>query len=217
MEYSRNFVDNIRASEFNERAKGIADWIEENKDKEEWAKDPNAYEMTNVFLFAGKYASEGKDVNLETIERIWSLRKGDFERCGIQANNFIYQICEQSYKSAMSKRALVTDENSHSALREMARIGLYLMQQKREKGQDIDYNNFGELMNLIENSKSLKQGYPILHGELKFENNLNILYRIQRIHLNEQSREELDDMYNEYKNMQQRENRGNQPPNDEGR
>ena len=58
----KNFVDNIRASEFNERAKGIADWIEENKDNE-WAKDPNAYEMTNVFLFAGKYASEGKDIN----------------------------------------------------------------------------------------------------------------------------------------------------------
>lgn len=49
MEYSRNFVNNIRSSEFNERAKGIANWIEENKDKEEGAKDPNAYEMTNVF------------------------------------------------------------------------------------------------------------------------------------------------------------------------
>lgn len=216
MEYSRNFVDNIRASEFNERAKGIADWIEENKDKE-WAKDPNAYEMTNVFLFAGKYASEGKDINLETIERIWNLRKGDFEGCDIQENNFIYQICEQSYKSAMSKRALVTDENSHSALRKMAGIGLYLMQQKREKGQDIDYNNFGELMNLIEDAKSLKQGYPMLESKLKFGNNLNMLYKIQRIHLNEHSKEELDDMYNEYKNMQEKENRGNQPPNDEGR
>ena len=216
MEYSRNFVDNIRASEFNESAKGIADWIEENKDNE-WAKDPNAYEMTNVFLFAGKYASEGKDINLETIERIWNLRKGDFEGCDIQENNFIYQICEQSYKSAMSKRALVTDENSHSALRKMAGIGLYLMQQKREKGQDIDYNNFGELMNLIEDAKSLKQGYPMLEIKLKFGNNLNMLYKIQRIHLNENSKEELDDMYNEYKNMQEKENRGNQPPNDEGR
>lgn len=217
MEYSRNFVDNIRSSEFNERAKGIADWIEENKDKEEGAKDPNAYEMTNVFLFAGKYAFEGKDVNLETIERIWNLRKGDFERCGVQTNNFIYQICEQSYKSAMSKRALVNDESSHSALRKMAGIGLYLMQQKRENGQDIDYNNFGELMDLIEDAKQLKQRHPILHGELKFENNLNMLYRIQRIHLNEQSRVELDNMYNEYKSMKEKENRGNETPSGDGR
>lgn len=217
MEYSRNFVNNIRSSEFNERAKGIADWIEENKDKEEGAKDPNAYEMTNVFLFAGKYASEGKDVNLETIERIWNLRKGDFERCGVQTNNFIYQICEQSYKSAMSKRTLVNDESSHSALRKMAGIGLYLMQQKRENGQDIDYNNFGELMDLIEDAKQLKQRHPILHGELKFENNLNMLYRIQRIHLNEQSRVELDNMYNEYRNMQEKENRENQTPSGDGR
>ena len=217
MEYSRNFVNNIRSSEFNERAKGIADWIEENKDKEEGTKDPNAYEMTNVFLFAGKYASEGKDVNLETIERIWNLRKGDFERCGVQTNNFIYQICEQSYKSAMSKRALVNDESSHSALRKMAGIGLYLMQQKRENGQDIDYNNFGELMDLIEDAKQLKQRHPILHGELKFENNLNMLYRIQRIHLNEQSRVELDNMYNEYRNMQEKENRENQTPSGDGR
>lgn len=217
MEYSRNFVDNIRSSEFNDRAKGIADWIEENKDKEEWAKDPNAYEMTNVFLFAGKYAYEGKDVNLETIERIWNLRKGDFERCGVQTNNFIYQICEQSYKSAMSKRALVTDESSHSALRKMAGIGLYLMQQKREKGQDIDYNNFGELMDLIEDAKELKQRHPILHDELKFGNNLNMLYKIQRINLNEQSRVELDNMYNEYRNMQEKENRENQTPSGDSR
>lgn len=217
MEYSRNFVDNIRSSEFNERAKGIADWIEENRDKEEWAKDPNAYEMTNVFLFAGKYASEGKDVNLETIERIWNLRKGDFERCGVQTNNFIYQICEQSYKSAMSKRALVTDESSHRSLRKMAGLGLYLMQQKREKGQDIDYNNFGELMDLIEDAKELKQRHPILHDELKFENNLNMLYKIQRIHLNEQSRVELDNMYNEYRNMKEKENRENQNQSGDGR
>lgn len=209
MEYSRNFTDNIRASEFNERVQGIANWIQENKEKEEGAKDPNAYEMTNVFLFAGKYSSEGKDINLETVEKIWNLRKGDFERCGIQNNNFIYKICEQSYNSAVLGRPLVSDESSHSALRKMAGIGLYLMQQRREKGQDIDYNNFGELMDLIDDAKELKQRYPKLHSELKFENNLNMLYRIQRTHLNEQSKAELDDMYNEYKNTQVKQNEGN--------
>lgn len=217
MEYSRNFADNIQVSDFNQRVQGIANWIQENREKEEWAKDPNAYEMTNVFLFAGKYASEGIDIDLEAVERIWNLRKGDFERCGIQSNNFIYQICEQSYKAAISRRTLVNDESSHSALRKMAGIGLYLMQQKRDKGQDIDYNNFGELVDLIEDAKELKQRHPILHSELKFENNLNMLYRIQRTHLDEQSKTELDAMYNEYKNTQGKENRGNQPPSGEGR
>lgn len=217
MEYSRNFGDNIRASEFNERAKGIADWIQENKEKKEEAKDPNVYEMINVFLFAGKYSSEGKDINVEAIERIWDLRKGDFARCGIQTNNFVYQICEKSYNTAVSKTALVSDEGSHRALRKMAGIGLYLMQQRRERGQDIDYNNFGELMDLIEDSMALKQRHPILHDELKFENNLNMLYRIQRTHLNEQSKVELDDMYNEYKNIQEKENEENKHQSGEGR
>lgn len=217
MEYSRDFVDNIRVSEFNQRAQGIANWIQENREKEEWAKDPNAYEMTNVFLLAGKYASEGINIDLEAIERIWNLRKGDFERCGIQTNNFVYQICEQSYNAAISRRALVSDEKSHSALRKMAGIGLYLMQQKRDKGQDIDYNNFGELIDLIDNAKELKQRHPMLHDELKFGNNLNMLYRIQRTHLSEQSKTELDVMYDEYKSMQEKENRENQPPSGESR
>lgn len=46
--------DNIRYEEFDFRTEGILNWIKENRDKEEWAKDPNAYEMTNVFLLAKK-------------------------------------------------------------------------------------------------------------------------------------------------------------------
>ena len=59
MEYSINFQDNISAQDFNSRANGTLNWIKENRDKFDWAKDPNAYEMTNMFLFGAKYASEG--------------------------------------------------------------------------------------------------------------------------------------------------------------
>ena len=54
MEYS-NFKDNINPVMFNQMSKNILNWIKENRTKEEFAKDPNAYEMTNLFLFCAKY------------------------------------------------------------------------------------------------------------------------------------------------------------------
>lgn len=192
MEYHKNFQDNISELEFNNKTKGIADWIEEHREKEEWAKDPNAYEMTNVFLFAGKYASEGKQVDLETVNKIWNLRMGDFENCGISENNFVYQICKKSYDSAMQKEALVNDENSHSALRKMAGIGLYLKQQKRDMGQNMDYDNPSELLELMENAKTLQKSHPDLYQSLRFEDNLRVLYELQQPHLDEKAKENFE-------------------------
>ena len=54
MEYS-NFKDNINPVMSNQMSKNILNWIKENRTKEEFAKDPNAYEMTNLFLFGAKY------------------------------------------------------------------------------------------------------------------------------------------------------------------
>lgn len=194
MEYSRHFQDNIYPEEFNARAKRINTWIEENKNLHDWAKDPNAYEMTNVFLFAGKYISEGEDIDVENIERMWELRSGDFERCGISENNFVYQICEQSYNSAMSGKALVDDEGSHRALRKMAGIGLYLMQQQRDTGR-MEYNNLHEFMDLVEDSQELKKQHPKLYKGLKFEESISRLYEMQREHLGERAQGELKEFY----------------------
>ena len=201
MEYNRNFQDNILASEFNTEASRIANWIEENKEQYDWAKDPNAYEMTNVFLFAGKYASEGKAVDLDEVNRMWEMRSGDFERCGIGENHFVFQICKQSYEAAMKGQTLVDDEQSHSALRKMAGVGLYVMQQKREKGI-MEYNNTGELINLIEDSKALKQKYPNIHDSLKFEQNIGVLYELQQPHISGEIKQELDNSYRSYEEMQ---------------
>lgn len=195
MEYSRNFQDNIPANEFNERTNGIANWIEENKEVHDWAKDPNAYEMTNVFLFAGKHIEDGNDVNIQSVKRIWELRSQDFERCGISEEHFVYQICKQSYESAISGKALVDDENSHSALRKMSGIGLYLMQEKRDKGT-VEYNNFNELVNLIEDSKMLKIKHPDLYKTFRFDNNLKFLYEMQVNHLNDKTKAMLDKVAN---------------------
>lgn len=200
MEYNRNFQDNILASEFNRRTSEIADWIEENRDKYDWAKDPNAYEMTNVFLFAGKYASEGKDIDLEEVDRIWKMREKDFERCGIGEKNFVFQICKQAHDASMQRDALVNDEESHSALRKMAGIGLYLMQQNRENA--MEYNNPTELMNLIEDSKVLQLRYPELHDSLKFEENIGVLYELQQPHIEGEIEQELDNSYKSYEEIQ---------------
>lgn len=192
----KNIQDNIYAESFDYVAEGINNWIEENKKQYEWAKDPNAYELTNVFLFAGKYQSEGQNINIDNIKKMWELRSNDFERCGIGENHFVYQICKQSYDSAINGEGLVDDEKSHSALRKMAGIGLYLMQQKREN--KIDYNNYGEFIELIDNSQQLKTKYPKLHDRFRFSDNIRVLYDLQLKHLNPEQKKKLDEVYNAY-------------------
>lgn len=201
----KNLQDNIFAETFDLQTQGINNWIEENKEQYEWAKDPNAYELTNVFLFAGKYRSEGQNINIDNIKKMWELRSGDFERCGIGDNHFVYQICKQSYDSAINGNALVDDEKSHSSLRKMAGVGLYLMQQKRENR--IDYNNYGELMELIDNSNTLKRKYPALYERFRFSDNLRVLYDLQSKNLNSEQKKKLDDAYNQHnqENIQEEE------------
>lgn len=177
MEY-RNIRDNIFPEEFNERSKGIVGWIKENREKEEWAKDPNAFEMTNVFLLGAKYAEESVDVNKETLKEMWEIRKGDFARCGISENNFVYRICEDAYEASQEGRALVNDEASHHALRKMAGIGLFLNQQKA-RGEKIEYNNADELIELLEASRTLKGVHPDLFQRYGFKENLQTIARLQ--------------------------------------
>ena len=181
MDYNINFQDNIRYSEFNQRAKGVLDWIMENREKEEWAKDPNAYELTNIYLFAGKYAGEKQQINTDSLKEMWNIRSQDFERCGVSNNSFIYKICEDSYLSAMEGKALVNDENSHHALRRMAGIGLYLKQQQRD-GNEINYNNPSEIMQLMECSRTLKTFHPDLFEKYRFETNIENILKLQLKH-----------------------------------
>lgn len=178
MEYNINFQDNIMASAFNDRVQGILDWIKENREKEEWAKDPNAYEMTNVFLLAAKYRQEREDINTEPLKEMWEIRSKDFERCGVSQQSFIYKICEDSYLAAVEGRALVNDENSHHALRKMAGIGLWLNQQQRD-GQQVQYNNPAEFLQLIESAKTLKTFHPDLYEGYKFGENIETIMKLQ--------------------------------------
>lgn len=178
MDYSYSFEGNIPYSMFNQTTNNVSNWIEENRDKEEWAKDPNAYEMTNLFLFGAKYASEGKEVDMDSLTKMWNIRSQDFERCNVSENNFVYRICEDSYQSAQSGQAMVNDENSHHALRKMAGLGLYLKQMQRDNGE-ISYNNPQELLYLLECSSSLKTFHPELFEEYAFEENINALCRLQ--------------------------------------
>lgn len=191
MEYSINFQDNISSQDFNNRAQGITNWIKENREKHEWAKDPNAYEMANVFLFGAKYASEGKDINLETLKEMWQIRSADFANCNISDNNFVYTICEDAYNSALNKRALVNDENSHHALRKMAGIGLYLKQQQRD-GVTIQFDNLTELQTLIQTSTSLKALHPDLFEKYKFGENIEVLCSLMEKNLDDKAKQELE-------------------------
>lgn len=177
MEY-RNLPDNIRKEEFNERAEGVLNWIKENREQYDWAKDPNAYEMTNLFLLGAKYGQEKEDINLDTLKEMWEIRCKDFENTGVSKNNFVYQICEDSYIASQEKRALVNDESSHQALRKMSGIGLHLQQQKRDD-KEIEYNNPNELLELLESSKVLKGVHPELFEKYKFSQNLDRLVELQ--------------------------------------
>lgn len=194
MEYSYQFQDNISAVTYNDRLQGTLNWIKENREKEEWAKDPNAYEMTNLFLFGAKYGQEKKEINKDAIQQMWELRSQDFEHCNISENNFVYQICKDSYEAAMKGKALVNDENSHHALRKMAGLGLYFKQQKRDNNE-IQYNNPDELMSLLDASSTLKTFHPELFEKYQFSNNINKIIQLQlQQELPEQTRNQIESM-----------------------
>lgn len=178
MNYSSNFQDNIPSFAFNSTTENVLNWIEENRNKFDWAKDPNAYEMVNLFLFGGKYTQENNNVNLETLSKLWHIRSKDFERCNIGSNHFVYALCRDTYESAVSGKAMVNDENSHQALRKMAGIGLFLKQQQRDKGQ-ISYNNPQELLSLLKCSKTLQTFHPDLFEKYAFGKNLDVLCNLQ--------------------------------------
>lgn len=181
MDYSYSFQDNIPSSTFNSTSKNITNWIEENRDKFDWAKDPNAYEMTNLFLFGAKYAHEGKDIDLDSLTRMWDIRSKDFERCNISQSNFVYAICKDSFEAAKSGSSVVNDENSHHALRKIAGLGLYLKQQQRDSAE-LSYNNPQELLQLLECSSSLKTFHPELFDKYAFKENIDVLCRLQLEH-----------------------------------
>lgn len=177
MEY-RNIRGNIFPEQFNERSKGIVAWIKGNREKDEMAKDPNAFEMTNVFLLGAKYAAEGVDINKATLKEMWEIRSQDFARCGISENNFVYAICEDSYEASQAGRALVNDEASHTALTEMADIGLFLNRQKA-RDEKVEFNNPDQLLRLLEASRTLKGVHPELFERYGFEQNLQTIARLQ--------------------------------------
>lgn len=178
MDYSSTFQDNIPASVFNSTSHNIFNWIKENRDTFDWTKDPNAYEMTNLFLFGAKYIQEGKEVDVDTLTKMWYIRSQDFERCNITPNNFVYTICQEAYQAVLSGKAMINDENSHHALRKMAGLGLYLKQQQRDNGV-ISYNNPQELLQLLQCSSSLKTFHPELFDRYAFKENISVLCRLQ--------------------------------------
>ena len=112
---------------------------------------------------------------------MWDIRSRDFERCNISSNNFVYAICEDTYKSAITGKPLVNDENSHHALRKMAGLGLYLKQQQRDTGE-ISYNNPQELLQFLQCSSSLKTFHPDLFDKYAFSENINVLCNLQSQH-----------------------------------
>ncbi len=121
---------------------------------------------------------EGKQIDTDTLSEMWQIRSQDFANCNISENNFVYQICKDSYEAAISGRSLVNDQNSHHALRKMAGLGLYLKQQQRDKGK-IVYDNPEELIELLSCSKSLKVLHPDLYEKYAFEANIDVLCRLQ--------------------------------------
>ncbi len=193
MQYDNNFKDNIPYNLFNFSAKNVLNWINDNREKYDWAKDPNAYEMTNLFLFASKYRNEGEMIDISCIKDLWNVRKDDFQECDISENSFVYKIVQDAYQSVINGEPLVTDSDSHDALRKMAGIGLNLYQQKRDNGQII-YNNPQELMELLSHSKSLKKSHPDLFQKYSFQVNIDKLCELQ---LSQELPEEIKDAITE--------------------
>ncbi len=178
MYYDENLKDNIPYDLLDMSSNNILKWIIENREKQDEAKDPNAYEMTNLFLCAAKYRSQGKEVDLSAINGIWDIRKGDFDGCGISENNFVYRIVQDAYESAVSGKSLVNDSQSHSALRKLADIGLFLYKQKRDN-KTISYDNPQELLELLNSAKGLCKFHPELYKRYAVQSNINRICELQ--------------------------------------
>ena len=197
MDYNYSFQDNIPSSSFNSTSRNVLRWIEENREKFDWAKDPNAYEMTNLFLFGAKYLHEGKDIDIDSLTKMWNIRSKDFERCNINQNNFVYAICRDSYQAILSGQPLLNDENSHHALRNMAGLGLYLKQMQRDNGT-VHYNNPQELLQFLQCANSLNAFHPDLFKKYAFKENINALCTLQL------ENELPDDLVNDIKSAQEK-------------
>ena len=65
---------------------------------------------------------EGNQIDIEILTETWQIRSQDFVNCNISENNFVYQICKDSYEAAISGRSLVNDQNSHHTLRKNGRF-----------------------------------------------------------------------------------------------
>lgn len=178
MNYDENFNDNIPYELLDMSSNNILNWITENRFQYDWARDPNVYEMTNLFLCAANYRSQGRKVDLSPINEIWEIRKDDFKGCNISESNFVYRIVQDSYESAIRGERLVNDSQSHMALRKLAGIGLYLYQQKRDTKQ-ISYNNPQELLELLNNVKSLSKFHPELYERYAVMSNINRICELQ--------------------------------------
>lgn len=125
-------------------------------------------------MLGAKYASEGVDIDKQTLQEMWDIRSQDFARCGVSENNIVYKICEDSYRASQEGIALVNDEASHHALRKLAGVGLYLSQQKTREGS-VKYDNAREFLELAEASRTLKGVHPDLFEKYGFETNLQLL------------------------------------------
>ena len=134
--------------------------------------------MTNVFLLGAKYAEEGQDIDKATLQEMWDIRSADFAECGISENNFVYKICEDSFRASQNGRALVNDEASHHALRSMADIGLFLNNQKA-RGEKVEFDNPSQLLELLEASRTLKGVHSELFEKYGFSENLQTITRLQ--------------------------------------
>ena len=77
MEYN-NFRDNIDPTMFDYTSTNVLNWIKENRTEEEFAKDPNAYEMTNLFLFGAKYRRRGRANRYRNFKRNVGNKKSRF-------------------------------------------------------------------------------------------------------------------------------------------
>lgn len=172
--YSKPFKDSIQSQIFNQEAKKVLDWIKINRERYDWAKIPNAYELVNLFLFAAKYRQEDKDINLDILKELWDLRKVDLEEASINKSNFVYMICEDSYNSLIKAKPLVNDQKAHYILRELADIGLNFNQQKN-RNEKLYYNNTERIRELSEFSKILLSTYPELYKKYNIEENINII------------------------------------------
>ena len=143
-----------------QKINGVYGWF--SSDPNAKSLDPNAYELTGLFIDANNARLDGKAISEEAsshLNEMWENRRENYLKNNIGTNNLSFRICSDCYDGKLSNTKFSTEATA--LLQRLAGVSLYLNQEVRNNGF-VNYNNIWELQEIENNAKiAMNQGYDL--------------------------------------------------------